>query len=93
MKVTVIGDVHLVAESDPYKGIHARRACVKSAWPSFRSLIDSVNAESPDLTILLGDLVDWHSPENIAFGLELLSELKHPWYMTPGNHDIAAPQG
>ena len=93
MKVTVIGDVHLIADSDPYKRLHDRREFFKSGWPSFQRLIEEVNDESPDLTILLGDLVDWFSPENIAFGLDLISGLRHPWHMTPGNHDIAAPAG
>lgn len=93
MKIAVIGDVHLVADSDPYTRLHGRRDFFKSSWPSFQKLIQTVNKESPDLTILLGDLVDWFSPENIAFGLDLVSALRSPWQMTPGNHDIAAPSG
>ena len=93
MKTIVIGDVHLVAESDPYTRLHDRRDFFKSSWPSFQQLIQVVNDESPDLTILLGDLVDWFSPENIAFGLDLVSALRSPWQMTPGNHDIAPPSG
>lgn len=93
MKIIVVGDVHLVAESDPYKGLHDRRDFFKSGWTSFQRLIKKMNDESPDLMILLGDLVDWFSPENVAFGLDLLSGFRHPWQMTPGNHDIAAPVG
>jgi 3',5'-cyclic AMP phosphodiesterase CpdA len=93
LKIAVLSDVHLIADDDPYKHLHIRRDFFKSAWPSFQNLLEKVNDESPDLTILLGDLVDWFSPENIAFGLDLLSSLNHPWYMTPGNHDVAAPAG
>lgn len=93
MKIAVLGDAHLIADSDPYKHLHSRRDFFKSAWPSFQNLLTKVNEESPDLTILLGDLVDWFSPQNITFGLDLLSKLNAPWYMTPGNHDIAAPAG
>jgi 3',5'-cyclic AMP phosphodiesterase CpdA len=93
LKVAVIGDVHLISDTDPYKSLHRRRDFFRAGWPSFRRLVDRVNGESPDLTILLGDLVDWFSPENVAFGLDLMSELRHPWQMTPGNHDIAAPSG
>jgi len=91
MKVIVLGDVHLIADDDPYKYLHGRREFFKSCWPSFQQLIKRVNTEAPDLTILLGDLVDWFSHENIAFGLDMLSELQNPWRMTPGNHDLAAP--
>ena len=93
MKIAVLSDVHLIADNDPYKHLHTRRDFFKSAWPSFQNLLKKVNDESPDLTILLGDLVDWFSPENIAFGLDLLSKLQTPWYITPGNHDVAAPIG
>lgn len=93
MKIAVLGDVHLIADNDPYKNLHTRRNFFKSAWPSFQKLLQKVNGESPDLVILLGDLVDWFSPENIAFGLDLLSNLNAPWYITPGNHDLAAPAG
>jgi 3',5'-cyclic AMP phosphodiesterase CpdA len=91
LKIAVLGDVHLIADHDPYKQLHRRRDFFKSGWPSFQHLLKMVNDESPDLTILLGDLVDWFSPENIAFGLDLLTDLHGPWFMTPGNHDIAAP--
>ena len=91
MKIAVLGDVHLIADSDPYKHLHDKRLFFKSAWPSFTRLLSSVNREGPDLVILLGDLVDWFSPQNIAFGLDLLTDLKCPWQMIPGNHDLAAP--
>ena len=93
MKIAVIGDAHLIADSDPYRGVHERRAFFKSRWRSFQSLLAKANDESPDMTILLGDLVDWFSPENLTFGLDLVSELRHPWQMTPGNYDIAALTG
>jgi predicted MPP superfamily phosphohydrolase len=93
MRVVVLGDAHLIADDDPYKNLHERRGFFKSAWPSFRSLIDLINKASPDLVVMLGDLVDWFSQENISFGLELMSKLKGPWKMTPGNHDLAAPIG
>ena len=93
MKIAVLGDAHLVSDSDPYKPLHDRRAFFISCWPSFQDLLKKVNSESPDLTIFLGDLFDWFSPENIAFGLDLLSDLRSPWHMTPGNHDLAAPIG
>jgi len=91
MKLAILGDAHLIADGDPYKHLHERRAFFKNAWPSFQHLIKKVNGEEPDLVVFLGDLVDWFSPQNIAFGLDLLSELKSPWLMAPGNHDLAAP--
>ncbi len=91
MKLAILGDAHLIAHDDPYKHLHERRAFFKKAWPSFQRLIKKVNDEGPDLVIFLGDLVDWFSTENIAFGLDLLAALNSPWHMVPGNHDLAAP--
>jgi predicted MPP superfamily phosphohydrolase len=91
MRLAVLGDAHLIAADDPYKDLHQRRGFFKSAWPSFRALLKEVNQRSPDQVVFLGDLVDWFSPENIAFGLDLLSQLQCPWHMVAGNHDLAAP--
>ena len=93
MKIAVLGDAHLISDHDPYKDLHKHRAFFKTCWPSFQNLLKEVNRESPDLTVFLGDLVDWFSPENIDFGLDLLSNLRGPWHITPGNHDLAAPDG
>lgn len=91
MKLAILGDAHLIADGDPYKNLHQHRAFFKRAWPSFQRLVKKVNDESPDLVIFLGDLVDWFSVENIAFGLDHLAALRSPWLMVPGNHDLAAP--
>lgn len=93
MKIAILGDAHLISDSDPHRNLREHRDFFQTAWPSFQALLDSINRESPDLTILLGDLVDWVSPENMAFGLDLLSTLRSRWEMTPGNHDFAAPDG
>ncbi|MDA0744916.1 MAG: metallophosphoesterase [bacterium] len=93
MKIAVLSDVHLIAQNDPYKKLHEIRGFFKCAWPSFQDLLKRINREAPDVVILLGDLVDWFSPENVAFGLDLMSILQVPWYMTPGNHDLAHPDG
>jgi 3',5'-cyclic AMP phosphodiesterase CpdA len=93
MKLAVIGDIHLISDLDPYKGLHTVRDFFKSAWPSFRDLVQRINAESPDLVIFLGDLVDWLSPENADFALDLIGGLDTPWVVTPGNHDLAPPDG
>jgi 3',5'-cyclic AMP phosphodiesterase CpdA len=93
VKLAFLGDVHLISENDRYRHLHANREFFMCAWPSFRRLLRTINEESPDLTILLGDLVDWFSPENITFALDLVSALRSPWRMIPGNHDIEKPMG
>jgi predicted MPP superfamily phosphohydrolase len=91
VKIAILGDAHLIAENDPYKNLHKERSFFKGTWPSFSNILQKVNDESPDMTIFLGDLVDWFSHENIDFALDLLSKLSSPWFMTPGNHDFEKP--
>ena len=92
MKIAFIADAHLVSENDRYKGLHETRGFLKRAWPSFATLLDRVNDESPDVVLFLGDLVDWFSPDNVNFALDLVNRLQVPWHMTPGNHDLETPQ-
>jgi len=92
MKIAFIADAHLISDDDEYKGLHETRGFLKQAWPTFAALLDLVNDESPDVVLFLGDLVDWFSPENVGFALDLVSALQVPWYMTPGNHDLETPQ-
>jgi len=93
MRLALMTDAHLVSPDDPYKGLHAHRRKYAEAWPSFAALIDQVNRQAPDLTVFLGDLVDWLSLANIDFALDLMSKIKSPWEMTLGNHDLDRPDG
>jgi predicted MPP superfamily phosphohydrolase len=93
MKIAILGDAHLIADDDPYTYLHRERSFFLGTGKSFRALLQEVNRESPDVTIFLGDLVDWFSHENIRFGLDLLTTLSSPLYMVPGNHDLEAPDG
>lgn len=91
MRLAVIGDVHLISDRDPHRDLQQRRRFFKDAWPSFVDLLRRVEAERPDQIVFLGDLVDWHSTENLAFALDVLSRLHTPWLLVPGNHDLEAP--
>ncbi|TVR52120.1 MAG: hypothetical protein EA425_05640 [Puniceicoccaceae bacterium] len=93
MKIAFVADAHLIADADPHQRRHAARGFFKDAWPSFAALLDRVNDASPDVVVLLGDLVDWFSEANVDFALELVSRLKRPWLWTPGNHDLEEPDG
>ena len=89
MRVVLLGDSHFISPADPRKDIHAKRAHFTHAWPSFRDLASRIRASSPDLVVSVGDLVDYYSDENADFALELMGELKAPWVLTPGNHDLS----
>lgn len=91
MKLVVLGDLHLVSPDDGDRQRCEQRGHFAKAWPSFAAMTTRVREESPDLVIALGDLVDWYSPANRDFALSMLEELKVPWLVTPGNHDLSHP--
>jgi hypothetical protein len=45
-----------------------------------------------DAVFSVGDLIDWHSEENVALAVEVMSGLRCPWHLTPGNHDLMHPK-
>ena len=55
-----------------------------------RSLVDSVNAEHPDLIVFTGDLVSRQSREMLPF-MDILSQMKAPYGVMSilGNHDYS----
>ncbi|MCC5808159.1 MAG: metallophosphoesterase [Opitutales bacterium] len=89
MKIVLLGDLHFISPADPDCERRERRRHFAEAWPSFERVISWVDAESPDLVVSVGDIVDWYSDENRDFALERLESLNTPWILTPGNHDFA----
>jgi len=57
-----------------------------------RRAIEHVNGlePQPDLVLLTGDLVNEGRPEEYAHLRELLSALRAPFHLVPGNHDLTA---
>ncbi len=53
-----------------------------------RSLVQKVNALSPEFVCFTGDLIE--EKQHLAEALEVLSEIKSPLYGVPGNHDYWA---
>lgn len=57
-------------------------------------IVDSINQESPDLVIYLGDGPDRGGPiENMQAFRSALEKLKPPWHPAPGNHETADGAG
>lgn len=86
-RIAFIGDAHIVYPHDIHPFDYEKRKHYIEQYPFVRKMLGYVNSQKPDYTIFMGDVVDWYSPENIDFALELISELKMPWAITPGNHD------
>lgn len=91
MRIAVLGDVHLIAERDPHPNYHRLRAPFEAGVPAFRRLLRWLNGQGVDAVFSVGDLVDWHSPENLDLALDVMAELRCPWHLTPGNHDLEVP--
>lgn len=89
MRIAIIGDLHFIAPDDPSLCWREHRQHFAEAWDSFAQTLAILNDASPDLIILLGDLVDYYSDANRDFALQQLSHLPAPWLVTPGNHDFA----
>jgi hypothetical protein len=93
MRLAVLGDVHLIADNDPYTHYHRLRSKFKDGVPSFRRVISWLNGMDLQAVVSLGDLIDYYTDENADFAAEVMSQLKCPWFMTPGNHDLEVPKG
>ncbi len=91
MHVGLIADPHLINPNDSYESRLETRQHFAEAWPSFRTVIEELNAAAVDHVIILGDLVDYYTDANRDFALSLLEDLEMPWHLTPGNHDYAVP--
>lgn len=92
VRIAVLGDVHLIAGRDPRPHYHRIRAPFEAGVPAFRRLLRWIDGLGVDAVFSVGDLVDWHSPENLALAAECMGALRRPWYLTPGNHDLEVPE-
>jgi Icc protein len=82
MLIAQISDFHLKPE-----GVLAYEAA--DTVTPLRRAVDHINALNPrpDLVIVTGDLVDEGAAESYAVVKKLLTPLKPPVYIVPGNHD------
>ncbi len=88
MRIGLLADPHLISPDDPNEGRRDERRQFVEGWPSFVAVVEALNERAVDQVIILGDLIDYYSPENVRFALDLLEDLDMPWALTPGNHDV-----
>jgi 3',5'-cyclic AMP phosphodiesterase CpdA len=91
MRIAVLGDAHLIADKDPHADLRRVRAMFHRGVPAYRRMIGWLNTLELDAVFSVGDVIDWCSEENVALAVEVLSELRCPWHITPGNHDLEFP--
>lgn len=90
LKIAHASDTHL--DTDFYDG-GANLALRDYHRGVFRTLLDRVQAQAPDLVLLAGDLFDSNraSRDTILWTMEQLAGLPFPVVMIPGNHDALEP--
>jgi 3',5'-cyclic AMP phosphodiesterase CpdA len=53
-----------------------------------QAAIDATNASGPDFVVVTGDLTNRGTREGFEFARQMLDQLRMPYYVLPGNHDI-----
>jgi 3',5'-cyclic-AMP phosphodiesterase len=82
MLIAHLSDPHLRPKGVLYQGLVDSNAMFESAIAHLNSL-----SHRPDVVIMSGDLVDEASTEEYRHARELLSAIREPLLMIPGNHD------
>lgn len=57
---------------------------------ALKAAVKALNAAAPDIVLHTGDFAHHGAPEAYALALDILSDLKAPFYAIPGNHDDRA---
>ena len=83
MLIAQISDLHVCAEGVLYKGVADSNAMLIKAIDHIHQL-----DKRPDLVLITGDLVADGLVEEYEVAVQLLSRLKIPYLVIPGNHDI-----
>lgn len=82
MLIAQISDPHLRPGGVLYQGVTDSNAALTRAIEQLNRL-----SPQPDLVLLTGDVVDTGLPEEYAVARDILSGLKAPLVVMPGNHD------
>ncbi len=92
LRLAHASDIHLDTD---YFGGEVNLASRDDCRRVFRTLLDAIEAQKPDLLLLPGDLFDSNraSRDTILWAMEAISGLGFPVVMIPGNHDCLEPGG
>lgn len=75
-----------LAQGEPaHRFVHFTDLHYKGDRGFLHSIVEAINAQSPEFACFTGDLVE--DTEHLPEALELLQQIKSPLYGVPGNHD------
>ena len=87
--IGIITDLHLGGQGI---GHWHNRLLYDHAEEVTRATIALLNRRSPDLVLVLGDVTQHGTLDELRLASRLFSEFRCPWHVLPGNHDRAAVQ-
>lgn len=84
MKIGIFADLHL-----GHTGVEKwhNRLLFDHAEEVVRDTIELLNSQALDLAVILGDVTNSGTEEQLNLAAGILSELNMPWLIHPGNHD------
>jgi len=77
--------IRLAKDKPAHRLVHFTDVHHKGDRAYLQSVVNHINALSPDLVCFTGDLIE--EQEHLAEALEVFSKIKSPLYGVPGNHD------
>lgn len=80
MLIVQISDTHILVPESSHPAAQLRGDCL-------RRTVADINRQQPDAVVFTGDTVQHGQPEEYARLRELLTPLKAPVYLVPGNRD------
>ena len=82
MLIAQLSDTHICRRGELYKGVSDSNGKLREAISHLHCL-----DRRPDLVLMTGDIANDGDVDEYAMAVELLSELKIPMLVIPGNHD------
>lgn len=80
INTAVVSDIHLKPSDDPYVFTESEKNLIFA--------VESINKNKDiDFTVFLGDNIDKSTPESLESFMNIVKNLKKPYYMVFGNHD------
>ncbi len=87
MKIALVTDLHVGYTGESHW--HNRKMW-SDAEAVARAAVQQLNAQSPDLTFVLGDLTESGETQETETVCSILNGFSSPWYVVAGNHDRKA---